>query len=128
MTMAAYRADLKRQLLRFRVLNIAVGSRVNISDEEVKAYYERHMKGSANVQVRASHVFIAIPEGPTRRRSPRSRRRPRRSSSGRSAGEDFAKLAREILRRRGDARRGRRPGLLRQGHAAQGRSRSWCSR
>ena len=41
MSMAAYRADLKRQLLRFRVLNIAVGSRVNVSDEEVKAYYER---------------------------------------------------------------------------------------
>src|SRR6476619_1680486 len=63
MSMAAYRSDLKRQLLRFRVLNIAVGSRVNVSDEEVKAYYERHMKGAANVQVRASHVFIAIPDG-----------------------------------------------------------------
>src|SRR4029079_1889109 len=63
MSMAAYRADLKRQLLRFRVLNIAVGSRVNVSDEEVKAYYERHMKGAANVQVRASHIFIAIPDG-----------------------------------------------------------------
>jgi parvulin-like peptidyl-prolyl isomerase len=66
MSMANYRADLKRQLLRFRVLNIAVGSRVNVSDEEVKAYYERHMKGSANTQVRASHIFVAIPDGADR--------------------------------------------------------------
>src|SRR5262245_38066077 len=38
MTMASYRADLKKQLLRYRVLNISVGSRVTITDEEVKAY------------------------------------------------------------------------------------------
>src|SRR5689334_23146945 len=52
MSMTAYRADLKRQLLRFRVINIAVGSKVNISDEDVRAYYDRHYKaGGSNIQV-----------------------------------------------------------------------------
>ena len=96
MSMAAYRADLKRQLLRFRVLNIAVGSRVNIADEEVKAYYDRHMKASANVQVRASHVFISIPEGADAVAVGEKRGQAQKVIERARAGEDFAKLAREL--------------------------------
>jgi len=95
MSMATYRADLKRQLLRFRVLNIAVGSRVNVSDEEVKAYYERHLKGSANVQVRASHIFIAIPDGADLATT-EERRGVANKVLERAKTEDFAKLAREV--------------------------------
>jgi peptidyl-prolyl cis-trans isomerase SurA len=95
MTMATYRADLKRQLLRYRVLNIAVGSRVNVSDEEVKAYYERHMKGSANVQVRASHIFIAIPDGADLATAGEKEAQAKKILE-RAKTEDFAKLAREV--------------------------------
>jgi len=95
MSMANYRADLKRQLLRFRVLNIAVGSRVNVSDEEVKAYYERHMKGSANTQVRASHIFVAIPDGADRATAAEKQAQANKILE-RAKTEDFAKLAREL--------------------------------
>ena len=95
MSMATYRADLKRQLLRYRVLNIAVGSRVNVSDEEVKAYYERHMKGSANVQVRASHIFIAIPDGADAATAAEKQAQAKKILE-RAKTEDFAKLAREV--------------------------------
>jgi len=95
MSMANYRADLKRQLLRFRVLNIAVGSRVNVSDEEVKAYYERHMKGSANTQVRASHIFVAIPDGADRAVVAEKQAQANKILE-RAKTEDFAKLAREV--------------------------------
>jgi len=95
MTMAAYRADLKRQLLRFRVLNIAVGSKVNISDDEVRAYYERHMKDGTNVQVRASHVFIAIPEGADAQVVAEKQAQAQKVLERAKAGEDFAKLAKE---------------------------------
>jgi peptidyl-prolyl cis-trans isomerase SurA len=95
MTMTAYRADLKRQLLRFRVLNIAVGSRVNISDDEVRAYYERHMKDGSNAQVRASHVFIAIPEGADAQVVAEKQALAQKILERAKAGEDFAKLARE---------------------------------
>ena len=94
--MAHYRADIKRQLLRFRVLNIAVGSRVNISDDEIKAYYERHMKGGANAQVRASHIFIAIPDGADRAAAEEKRAQAQKVLERAKAGEDFAKLAREL--------------------------------
>jgi len=96
MSMAHYRADIKRQLLRFRVLNIAVGSRVNISDEEIKAYYERHMKGGANTQVRASHIFIAIPDGADRAAAAEKQAQAQKILERAKAGEDFAKLAREL--------------------------------
>ncbi|HMF42901.1 MAG TPA: peptidylprolyl isomerase [Polyangia bacterium] len=95
MSMASYRADLKRQLLRFRVINIAVGSRVNVSDDEVKAYYERHMKGSANVQVRASHIFIAIPDGADVAAAAEKEAQAKKILE-RAKTEDFAKLAREV--------------------------------
>jgi parvulin-like peptidyl-prolyl isomerase len=96
MSMAAYRADLKRQLLRFRVLNIAVGSRVTISDDDVKAYYDRHMKtGGENVQVRASHIFIAIPEGADAAVVADKHAQAERLLQRALGGEDFAKLARE---------------------------------
>ncbi len=95
MTMTAYRADLRRQLLRFRVLNIAVGSRVNISDDEVRSYYDRHMKDGSNVQVRASHVFIAIPDGADATVVGEKQALAQKVLERAKAGEDFAKLARE---------------------------------
>lgn len=95
MSMTAYRTDLKRQLLRFRVINIAVGSKVNISDEDVRSYYNRHFKANGNnVQVRASHIFLTIPEnadaGVVAERQALGRKLVERA-----ANEDFGKLARE---------------------------------
>jgi peptidyl-prolyl cis-trans isomerase SurA len=95
MTMAAYRADLRRQLLRYRVLNIAVGSRVNVSDDEVRAYYDRHMKDGSNVQVRAAHVFVAIPDGADTAAVGEKQAQAQKILERAQAGEDFAKLARE---------------------------------
>lgn len=96
MSMAHYRADIKRQLLRFRVLNIAVGSRVNVSDDEIKAYYERHMKGGANTQVRASHIFISIPDGADAAAAAEKQAQAQKILERARGGEDFAKLAREL--------------------------------
>jgi len=95
MSMAAYRADLKKQLLRFRVINIAVGSRVTISDDDVKAYYERHLKSGANIQVRASHIFVAIPDGADAAAVAEKQAHAQKLMERAQAGEDFAKLARE---------------------------------
>jgi peptidyl-prolyl cis-trans isomerase SurA len=95
MTMATYRADLKRQLLRYRVLNISVGSRVSISDEEVKAYYDRHMKTGGNLQVRASHIFVAIPENADAATVKEKQEQAQKLLERAQAGEDFAKLAKQ---------------------------------
>ena len=97
MSMATYRADLKKQLLRFRVINIAVGSKVNISEEDVRGYYNRHYKLSgANVQVRASHIFLTIPEGADAGVVAEKQALGLKLVERATAGEDFAKLAREF--------------------------------
>jgi peptidyl-prolyl cis-trans isomerase SurA len=95
MSMATYRSDLKRQLLRFRVLNISVGSRVSISDEEVRAYYDRHMKTGGNVQVRASHIFVSIPEDADAATVKDKQAQAQKLMERAQAGEDFAKLAKQ---------------------------------
>jgi peptidyl-prolyl cis-trans isomerase SurA len=95
MSMTTYRADLKKQLLRFRVINIAVGSKVNISDEDIRSYYNRHYKaGGANIQVRASHIFLTIPDGADAG-VVAERQALGRKLAERAATEDFGKLARE---------------------------------
>ena len=96
MSMATYRADLKKQLLRYRVLNIAVGSRVSISDDEVKAYYDRHMKTGGNVQVRASHIFVAIPDGADAATVADKQAQAQKLLELARGGEDFAKLAKQF--------------------------------
>ncbi|HET6283250.1 MAG TPA: peptidylprolyl isomerase [Polyangia bacterium] len=96
MSMPSYRADLKRQLLRFRVINIAVGSRVTISDEDVKSYYDRHMKTGSNTQVRASHIFIAIPENADPSVVADKQAQANKVLARAKAGEDFAKMAKEL--------------------------------
>jgi peptidyl-prolyl cis-trans isomerase SurA len=95
MSMSTYRSDLKRQLLRFRVLNIAVGSRVTISDDDVKNYYERHMKTGENVQVRASHIFVAIPENADAAVVSEKQVQAQKLLERARGGEDFAKLAKQ---------------------------------
>ena len=94
LSMATYRINTKREILKYRVLNIAVGSKINVGDSEVQSYYDRHMK-SSNIQVRASHIFIAIPEDADNA-AVVEREKLAKSLLGRAQnGEDFAKLARE---------------------------------
>lgn len=94
LTMAAYRMNTKKEILKYRVLNIAVGSKINVGDSEVQSYYDRHMK-SSNIQLRASHIFVAIPENADNA-TVLEREKLAKSLLGRAQeGEDFAKLARE---------------------------------
>jgi peptidyl-prolyl cis-trans isomerase SurA len=94
LTMSAYRINTKKEILKYRVLNIAVGSKINVGDSEVQSYYDRHMK-SANVQVRASHIFIAIPEDADNATVLEREKLARSLLARVQKGEDFAKLARE---------------------------------
>ena len=47
-TQAQYRHDLRRQLLRLKVMNERVRSRVNVTEEEVRARYEQRARGEGN--------------------------------------------------------------------------------
>ena len=94
LSMPTYRMNTKREILKYRVLNIAVGSKINVGDSEVQSYYDRHMK-SSNIQVRASHIFIAIPEDADNATVLEREKLAKALLARAQGGEEFAKLARE---------------------------------
>ena len=63
-TKAQYRSELKRQLLRLKVMNERVRSRVNVTEEEVRARYEDKARATGNeIRVKLSHILIPVEEG-----------------------------------------------------------------
>ncbi|MCA9577038.1 MAG: SurA N-terminal domain-containing protein [Sandaracinaceae bacterium] len=61
---AQYRDDLRRQLLRLKVLNQRARGRVNITEEDVRARYDEEVRRSnRTLRFRASHVFVELPAG-----------------------------------------------------------------
>ena len=94
LTLAAYRLNTKREILRYRVINIAVGAKISVSDADVQSYYERHMQ-AASTQVHASHIFLSIPEGADAATALEKEKQAQLLLHRAQSGEDFAKLARE---------------------------------
>jgi parvulin-like peptidyl-prolyl isomerase len=61
-SMEAYRKNLRKQILQLKVLNTAVRARVNVSDDEVRAFYqqnERQMAGEKTAHLRQILVAVA---------------------------------------------------------------------
>ena len=58
-----YREDVRKQLLRLKVINQRVRSRVNISEETVRETYDdRVRQGRRTQRFNAAHIFFPLPE------------------------------------------------------------------
>ena len=65
-TETQYRTDLKRQLLRLKVMNQRVRSRVNITEEEVRARYEEKARATGNeIRLKVVHILLPVEEDST---------------------------------------------------------------
>jgi len=63
-TRAQYRTDLKRQLLRLKVMNQRVRSRVNVTEEQVRARYEEKARETGNeIRYKVWNIMIPIEDG-----------------------------------------------------------------
>jgi peptidyl-prolyl cis-trans isomerase SurA len=63
---AQYRSDLRRQLLRLKVINTRVRGRVNITEEDVRREYEQAVRReNRRLRFRASHLFLPLPAQPS---------------------------------------------------------------
>jgi peptidyl-prolyl cis-trans isomerase SurA len=61
-----YREDVRKQLLRLKVINQRVRSRVNITEDTVReAYEDRVRKARRSQRFRAAHVFFPLPDSAT---------------------------------------------------------------
>jgi parvulin-like peptidyl-prolyl isomerase len=60
----SYKSSILRpQILRLRVLNVQVRSRISVSDEEVRAFYQKNLRAlGVGHKVRARHIFFALPK------------------------------------------------------------------
>lgn len=64
MERSRYRSDVRRQLLRLKVINQRLRGRVRISEEDIQRRYEQEIEERGQqFRFRLSHLFFPIPEG-----------------------------------------------------------------
>jgi peptidyl-prolyl cis-trans isomerase SurA len=97
-SIAAYKQKILRpQLLRMRVVNVQVRSRVAVSKDEIKALYQKNLRAlGVETKVRARHIFVVIPVGASGKKvMDRKRYAVSLAAKGRKKGADFAALAKK---------------------------------
>ena len=95
MTRAAFRGSVKRDLEAMRILQVKVRSRVKVTDEDVKAYWQSHPEEfRQGEEVRARHLFVAAAPGAPAEEEARARAKAESLLARARSGEDFAELAR----------------------------------
>ncbi|HEY4239318.1 MAG TPA: peptidylprolyl isomerase [Kofleriaceae bacterium] len=96
-TMANYKQDLRRQLLRYRAVNQLVAPKVNITEDDVKAKYDEMARRSEGVSaVKLSHMLFKVPANPTEQELAAAKERAAKALARVQSGEDFAKVAAEV--------------------------------
>jgi peptidyl-prolyl cis-trans isomerase D len=108
-----------RQPERRRVQYVAFDPRdvaVTVSDAEVEKYYAEHgAEFETPRQVRASHILVRVPDTGGSEAEDRARAAVADAIRRAKAGEDFAKIAREVSQDPGTKDRGGDLGLVRPG-------------
>jgi peptidyl-prolyl cis-trans isomerase SurA len=94
---ASYRKAVKRDLESMRILSLKVRSRVKVTDEDVKNYWQTHQREfAAGEEVRARHIFVATPASAGVEEEARARGLAEKALRRLRAGEDFALVARQM--------------------------------
>jgi peptidyl-prolyl cis-trans isomerase SurA len=93
-TLANYRQEMRRQLLRFRAVNQLVAPKVQITDEDVRARYDQMARRTEQVQaVKLAHMLFRLPEHATEQQIAEAKDRAGKAIARVKAGDDFAKVA-----------------------------------
>ena len=94
---AAYRKALKRDLETARIISLRVRSRVKVTDEDVRNYWQTHQNEfRSGEEVKVRHVFVALPSGASAAEAEGARTRAEKALGRVRAGDDFATVAREM--------------------------------
>jgi peptidyl-prolyl cis-trans isomerase SurA len=112
---AAFRAQIRRELMTYSLLQYKVRSKVKLTDEDLRAYYQAHPQefgGEPEVHVR--HIFLPLAEGASPPEVAKAQEEGQRVLQRLKAGEDFAKVAKEVSRS-GSAEEGGDLGWIRRG-------------
>jgi peptidyl-prolyl cis-trans isomerase SurA len=97
MDLAGYRERVRRQLQNYQLLQVKVGGRVKLDDEELENYYNTHPQEFAgNEEVHVFHIFLPLPETAPAADVQRTLDLGARVLQRLRSGEDFATLARQL--------------------------------
>jgi peptidyl-prolyl cis-trans isomerase SurA len=96
-TLAGYRTELRRQILRLRAQNQLVAPKVQVTEEDVRARYDQMQRRSEAVSaVSLSHMLFKLPEHPTEQQLNDAKEKAAKAVTRVKGGEDFAKVAGEM--------------------------------
>ena len=94
LTIASYKQEMRRQLLRLRAMNTLVAPKVQITDEDVRARYDQMARRTEQVQaVKLAHMLFKLPEHATEQQLAEAKDKASKAIARVKAGEDFAKVA-----------------------------------
>jgi len=111
----AFRKQVKRRLEASIVLQQKIRSRLKVSDEDVKNYYQQHAREfSGEEEIHVRHIFLPLAEGAPAADEARVRAEGEKALERVRRGEDFAKVAREVSKGPG-AEEGGDLGWIRRG-------------
>jgi len=92
-TIAGYKHDLRRQLLRLRAVNQLVAPKVTVTEEDVKARYDALQRRSEGVKaVKLSHMLFKVPEHPTEQQIAEAKEKASKAILRVKGGEDWGKV------------------------------------
>jgi parvulin-like peptidyl-prolyl isomerase len=94
-TMEAYRKNLRKQVLELKVVNMAVRSRVSVSDEEVRTAYNQSDRQNAGERLaHLREIVFVLPKNASRDDVEKKRKLASSVLSQANSGHDFSDLAR----------------------------------
>lgn len=93
---AAFREDLRNQLLLARLREREVEQRVKVSEQDIDQFLREQAGGAAPVELNLGHILVAVPENAGEQQVREAQAKARRVQQRAGAGEDFAALAREF--------------------------------
>jgi len=89
-----YRETIRERLLTGKVVNAAVRSRVNISEESMREYYRKFLKDPKPIrEIQIAQIFIALPSSPTPEQFSKSKKKAERLYKKLLNGSNFKQLA-----------------------------------
>jgi peptidyl-prolyl cis-trans isomerase SurA len=115
-TLANYKQDVRRQLLRLRAVNQLVAPKVSVTEDDIQARYNQMKRRSDAVSaVALSHILIKLPEHPTEQELAAAKAKAAQVIERLHAKEDFAKVASEVSEDDGTKATGGQLGWIQRG-------------
>ena len=93
---ASYRKEIRRNLVRMRAINVMVRPRVSVTDDDVRAFYDRTAAQSAGpTELDVAHLLVRVAPDAADDVKDAARRKAGELLARIRAGEDFAKVTLE---------------------------------